>query len=143
MSDNTNTSTDTTMSGGQTGDDTTNTSGGASTDMSGTYTGKVSMPDHGVTGEDGTLTITGNQYTLTAGSMTHSGRILANTTRGYTGVAMELGPGEAGQPAPFISLRARRRGTEGLSLTSAPGEKQRFTFTTAGMSGGGRTRRRR
>lgn len=144
-SDGTGTPSDTTMTSGQTSTtgDMTNTSGGETTDLSGTYTGRLSMPEHGVTNEEGTLTITGNQYTLTAGSMSHSGRISANTTRGYTGVALELGPGESGQPAPFVSLRARRRGTDGLSLTSVPGEKHKLTFTTAGMGGGGGRRRRR
>ena len=138
MSDNTNASGNTTMSSGQTGGTTTDTSGGEPTDLSGTYTGKLSMPEHGINGEEGTLTITGNQYTLTAGSMTHSGRFLANTTRGYTGVAMELGPGESGQPAPFISLRARRSGDSGLTLMSVPGETHKLSFMTAGASGGGR-----
>lgn len=144
---NANTSGEMSAGGTQTGTgttgDTTNTSGGETTDLSGTYTGRVSMPQHGVNGEEGTLTITGNQYTLTAGTMTHSGRFLANTTRGYTGVALELGPGSATTPAPFLSLRARRRGTDGLSLMSVPGEPTRFTFTTAGMGGGGSSRRRR
>jgi hypothetical protein len=119
-----------------------NTSGGETTDMSGTYTGRVNMPEHGVTNEEGTLTITGNQYTLTAGALNHSGRFHANTTRGYTGVAMELGPATGTGPAPFISLRARRRGTDGLSLMSVPGEKVKFSFMTAGMGGSSRRRRR-
>ncbi len=134
----------TNTSGGSTGmaGGTSNTGGGESSDLSGTYTGKLSMPEHGINGEEGTLTITGNQYTLTAGSMTHSGRFAAVTTRGYTGAAMELGPAEAGQAAPQISVRARRSGANGLSLTSVPGETHKFSFMTAGASGGGRRSRR-
>lgn len=147
MTTDTNTSDDantgTTQTGTGASDDSTNTSGGESTDLSGTYTGRVNMPQHGVNGEEGTLTITGNQYTLTAGAMTHSGNFVANTTRGYTGVAMQLGPGEGTTPAPILSLRARRRGTDGLSLTSVPGEATKFSFTTSGMGGGGSSRRGR
>ena len=39
------------------------------TDLSGTYTGTVNYPDGGMTGE-ATLTITGNNFTLTAGAST-------------------------------------------------------------------------
>ena len=49
------------------------------TDLSGTYTGKA---DHGngQPPQDTTLTITGNNFTMTSGSETHSGRITAVTT---------------------------------------------------------------
>ncbi|HEV2704909.1 MAG TPA: hypothetical protein VGV59_03235 [Pyrinomonadaceae bacterium] len=121
--------------------DTTNTGGGTTEDLSGTYTGRISMPAHGVNNEEATLTITGNTYTLTSGSMNHSGRFIAVTTRGYTGVTMELGPGEGGNPGRFISVRARRLGTGGLSLMSVPGESESLSFTTSGAASRGRRRR--
>lgn len=120
---------------------TTNTGGGMSDDLSGSYTGTISMPEHNMSGP-ATLTVTGNSYTLDAGGMTHSGRFVANTTRGYTAVTMELGPTDAGQTPTFISVRARRLGNGGLSLMSVPGEAHQFSFTTAGggRRGGRRTR---
>lgn len=114
-----------------------NTSGGMTDDLSGTYTGTLSMPEHNMRGP-ATLTVTGTTYTLDAGSMQHSGRFVANTTRGYTAVTAELGPTDAGQTPKFVSLRARRLGSGGLSLMSVPGEATRFSFTTAG---GARRRR--
>ena len=57
------------------------------TDLSGTYTGTFDCSDAGVTG-DTTLTITGNQFTLADGK---TGRIVAATTRGYTGATMQFG----------------------------------------------------
>src|ERR1700686_4452377 len=59
-------------------------------DLSGTYTGKLTHPD-GTVSKDATLTITGNTFTATAGSDTHSGRITAVTTCGYTAVTMMIG----------------------------------------------------
>ncbi|HEX9628969.1 MAG TPA: hypothetical protein VF961_03045, partial [Pyrinomonadaceae bacterium] len=53
------------------------------TDLSGTYTGTFDCGDAGVSGPT-TLTVTGNQFTTDGGK---SGRIVASTTRGYTGVA--------------------------------------------------------
>src|SRR6188768_4302550 len=53
-------------------------------DLSGTYTGKA-RHDKGAA-QDATLTITGNNFTMTSGSETHSGRITAVTTCGYTAV---------------------------------------------------------
>jgi hypothetical protein len=117
-----------------------NTSGGMTDDLSGTYTGTVNMPDHNMSGA-ATLTVTSNSYTLTGEGMSHSGAFIANTTRGYTAVTMELGPTDAGQTPTFISLRARRLGGGGLSLMSVPGERRSFSFSTAG--GGRRGGRRR
>src|SRR3954454_22880713 len=81
-------SADTSMAGGM--QDTTAT--GTTTDLSGTYTGTVNYPDGGITGP-ATLTITGNNFTLTpeGGGTPVTGRISAVTTRGYTGVAMQMG----------------------------------------------------
>ena len=61
------------------------------TDLSGTYTGSFDCTDAGVSG-DTTLTITGNQFTLADGK---TGRIVASTTQGYTGVAMQFGESTA------------------------------------------------
>jgi len=101
------------------------------TDLSGTYTGKVKHGDQPQM--DGTLTITGNSFTMNAGSETHSGRIVAVTTCGYTAVTVMP------EGAPHAhSLRAKRVGN-GLTLMSVPGEPEKIMFTT----GGGTRRPRR
>jgi hypothetical protein len=113
------------------------------TDLSGTYTGTLDCPDAGVSGET-TLTITGNQFTLTDGK---TGRITAATTRGYTGVAMQFGeltPGTVAQPgtAPVIvSMRAKKSGDR-LTLMTVPGATRVCSFTPAGVARA-RTRRKR
>ena len=103
------------------------------TDLSGTYSGKVSYPDADMNGQ-GTLTITGNTFTLTSGDKTQTGRITAATTCNYIAVSMMFGdvtppkPGEAAAPPPpTISLRGRKMGAR-LSLMTVPGEKRRFSF---------------
>src|ERR1041385_90383 len=63
------------------------TDAGVATDLSGTYTGTMDCADAGITG-DTTLTITGNTFTTSDGK---SGRIVTDTTRGYTAVAMQFG----------------------------------------------------
>lgn len=94
------------------------------TDLSGTYTGKVKMGDEAAM--DGTLTITGNNFSMDAGGNTHSGRIVAVTTCGYTAVAvMPEGATHA------HSLRAKKMGN-GLTLMSVPGEPDKMMFTTGG-----------
>ena len=94
------------------------------TDLSGTYTGKMKMGDDPAM--DATLTITGNNFTMTAGSNTHSGRIVAVTTCGYTAVTvMPEGATHA------HSLRAKRMGS-GMTLMSVPGEPEKIMFTTGG-----------
>ena len=106
------------------------------TDLSGTYTGKVK---HGSEpAMDATLTITGNNFTMTSGSDTHSGRITAVTTCGYTAVTVMMGdltppPPGPNPPAahPAMSLRAKKIG-DSLTLTSVPGEPQMVSFTTGG-----------
>jgi hypothetical protein len=117
------------------------------TDLSGTYTGKVK---HG--GEpamDATLTITGNNFTMASGSDTHSGRITAVTTCGYTAVTMMIGdltppPPGPNPPAakPAMSLRARKVGDR-LTLTSVPGEPQSVSFTSGGGTMKAKPRRHR
>ncbi len=94
------------------------------TDLSGTYTGKLKHGDNPVT--DATLTVTGNTFTATSGSDTHTGKIVAVTTCGYTAVTMMM----AGAPSA-MSLRAKKVG-DNLTLTSVPGEPQMVTFTTGG-----------
>ena len=109
---------------------------GRETDLSGTYTGTVSYSEHEMSGE-GTLTISGNSYELTVGTMRHSGSFRAVTTRGYTGAAMELGPTESGQTPVYLSLRVCKRG-DNLSLRSVPGESRQFSFIPARSARGGR-----
>lgn len=106
------------------------------TDLTGTYTGKLKHGDEPVV--DATLTITGNNFTVTAGSDTHSGRITAVTTCGYTAVTMMTGDltappaGPNPPPAmPAVSLRAKKMGDR-ITLTSVPGEKRTVSFTSAG-----------
>jgi hypothetical protein len=94
------------------------------TDLSGTYTGKMKHGDDPAM--DATLTITGNNFTMNAGSDTHSGRIVAVTTCGYTAVSvMPEGANHA------HSLRAKRMGS-GLTLMSVQGEPEKMMFTTGG-----------
>ena len=94
------------------------------TDLSGTYTGKLKHGNDPAV--DATLTITGNDFTGTMGADTHTGRITAVTTCGYTAVTMMT------QGAPeAMSLRAKKVG-DNLTLTSVPGEPQMVTFTTGG-----------
>jgi hypothetical protein len=104
-------------------------------DLSGTYTGKVNYPDASLTG-DGTLTITGTSFTLTAGSSTQSGRVTAVTTCGYTGATMMFGdltpptPSPNPPPAlPAVSLRAKKVGSH-VTLMTVPGEKRSFSFSS-------------
>jgi len=111
------------------------------TDLSGTYTGKA---DHGngQPPQDTTLTITGNNFTMTSGSETHSGRITAVTTCGYIGVTMMMGdltpPAPSPNPPaalPAVSLRAKKVGDK-LWLMSVPGEKMKVSFTPMGAAKG-------
>jgi len=101
------------------------------TDLSGTYTGRVKHGDEPVM--DATLTVTGNNFTMTSGSETHTGRITAVTTCGYTAVTVMMGdPMTSGANPPMtVSLRAKKMGDK-LTLTSVPGEPQKVSFTTGG-----------
>jgi hypothetical protein len=116
-------------------------------DLSGTYTGKARHDNNAP--EDATLTITGNTFTMTSGSDTHSGRITAVTTCGYTAVTMMMGdltpPAPSPNPPaalPAMSLRAKRVGNS-LTLTSVPGEPKKVWFSTSGGSGMSRKHRSR
>ena len=104
------------------------------TDLSGTYTGKVKHGDEAAM--DATLTITGNNFTMASGSDTHSGRVTAVTTCGYTAATFMMGdltppmPGPNPPAAlPAMSLRAKKVGNN-LTLTSVAGEPQKVSFTT-------------
>jgi len=117
------------------------------TDLSGTYTGKLKHGDEPAM--DATLTVTGNNFTMTSGSDTHSGRITAVTTCGYTAVTVMIGdltpPAASPNPPaamPAMSLRAKKVG-DNLTLTSAPGEPQKIWFTTGGGAMKAKPRRHR
>lgn len=112
------------------------------TDLSGTYTGTANYAEGGLSGE-ATLTITGNNFTITSGSSTQEGRVTAVTTCNYTGVTMMFGKpqtsaakGEQPAPLPAVSLRARKVGG-GLTLESVGGETRQFSFSSAGTGGSG------
>lgn len=111
------------------------------TDLSGTYTGKAKHAAD-QPAEDATLTITGNNFTMTSGSETHNGRVTAVTTCGYTAVTMMMGdltppaPGPNPPAAlPAVSLRAKKVGDK-LWLTSVPGESMQVSFTPTGGGSG-------
>jgi hypothetical protein len=114
-----------------------NVSGGEQTDLSGTYTGTINCL--GNTG-DATLTVNGQQFTL-SGASTASGRIVAETTRGYTGATLRFDAAGGGTPQT-VSVRARKMGDR-LSLSPVPGETNQCSFTPAGAGGGTRGRRGR
>ena len=106
------------------------------TDLSGTYSGNVKYPDGALDG-DATLTISGNHFTLAAGSTIESGNISTVTTCNYTAVAMMFGqwktpkPGEPVEPPlPVFSLRATRKGNY-LTLIPSASERRMFSFKPA------------
>jgi hypothetical protein len=107
------------------------------TDLSGTYTGKVKHGDEPAM--DATLTINGNNFTMTGGPEPMSGRITAVTTCGYTAVTVMMGdltpppPGTAPPAHPAMSLRAKKVGNS-LTLRTVPGEPKMASFTTGGAS---------
>jgi hypothetical protein len=114
------------------------------TDLSGTYTGTLDCSDAGVSG-DTTLTITGNQFTLTDGK---TGRIVASTTHGYTGVAMQFGEAtaatgtQAATVPTIVSMRAKKVGDR-LTLMPVEGSGHVCSFKPAAASRSARTRRTR
>lgn len=118
------------------------------TDLSGTYTGTANYTEGGITGET-TLTISGNDFTMTSGSSTQEGRVTAVTTCNYTAVTMMFGKpqvsaatGTQPTPLPAVSLRARRM-RSGLTLETVGGGTTQFSFRSAGGGGGNRPRARR
>lgn len=109
------------------------------TDLSGTYTGTVNYADAGLTG-DATLTVTGNTFSLTAGSTTQAGRITAVTTCGYTGATMMFGdltpPAASPNPPaalPAVSVRVKKMGDH-VTIMTVPGEKRSFSFGSTGAA---------
>lgn len=96
-------------------------------DLSGTYTGVFDCADAGVSGET-TLTITGNQFTLSDGK---TGRITAVTTRGYTGAAMQFGESTVGSTPVIVSMRARKSGDR-LTLMPVSDSGHVCSFMPAG-----------
>ena len=107
------------------------------TDLSGTYTGTANYTEGGLSGET-TLTINGNNFTMTSGSTTQEGRVTAVTTCNYTAVTMMFGKeqvsatkGAQPPPLPAVSLRARKVGN-GLALESVGGETRQFSFSPVG-----------
>jgi hypothetical protein len=110
-------------------DDTSSTAGDTQTDLSGTYTGKLKMTGSHEMEGDGTITITGNNVTIESGGMTHTGRIFAVTTRGYTGVTMAFADVQdsATNTNLIVMARARKRGDR-LQLTPVPGARNVIAF---------------
>lgn len=108
------------------------------TDLSGTYTGTATHAD-GTSSKDVTLTITGNDFTMTGGPEPMAGRITAVTTCGYTAVTMMVGdmtppaPGTTKPANTAISLRVRKAGGR-MSLTSVPGEPRKVSFVSGGAA---------
>jgi hypothetical protein len=116
------------------------------TDLSGTYTGTVNYSEGGLSG-DTTLTIRGNNFTMTNGSNTQEGRVVAVTTCNYTAVTMMFGREQVSaatgpQPPalPVVSLRAKRVGG-GLTLESVEGETRQFSFNSTSVGEAKPTRR--
>jgi hypothetical protein len=101
-------------------------------DLSGTYTGTINYADGGMTG-DATLTLTGNTFTITAGSATQSGTLSARSWPGYTAISMRFGDT---LPATIISARAWHRGNT-LRIQSVRGESRMFTFNGRSEGAGG------
>lgn len=115
--------------------------------LDGTYTGKARHGNEAPV--DATLTITGNNFTMTSGSETHSGRITAVNTCGYTAVTMMMGDLTPPTPSPnppaalpAMSLRAKKVGNN-LTLTSVPGEPKSVWFSTGGMKAKAKPRKHR
>lgn len=108
------------------------------TDLSGTYMGTATHADGSVS-KDVTLTVTGNNFTMTGGAQEMSGRITAVTTCGYTAVTMMSGdmtppaPGTTKAANTAVSLRVKKAGDR-ISLTSVPGEPHKVSFVSGGAA---------
>ena len=115
---------------------------GEQTDLSGTYTGQVTMTGGHEMSGSGTLTITGNSFTLAVDTMTHNGRVYAVTTRGYTGAAFYFTDIEdpATKTPVVANVRARKSGDR-LTLQPVAGSSTRLTFGMAARRSTRRTRR--
>jgi hypothetical protein len=124
--------------------DTGATSPGEQTDLSGTYTGHIAMTGgHEMSGQ-GTLTITGNQFTIEMEGMSHSGRIYAVTTRGYTGVSLYFNDmTDSATNTPVVAMGRARKSGDRLTITRVPGARTSITFGSGGGGGARRGRRGR
>lgn len=102
---------------------------GEATDLSGTWTGRVRMSGgHEMQGE-GTLTITGNQFTLAVEGMSHTGRVIAITTRGYTGASFIFSDmSDPVSNTPLACSVRVRKSRNTLTLTPVPAARNRFNF---------------
>ncbi len=98
-------------------------------DLSGTYTGNIKITGSHEMSGDGTITINGNQVTIEAAGMTHSGRIFAVTTRGYTGVTMYFPDVEdsVSKTGLVVMSRAKKKGDR-LTLTAVPNARNTISF---------------
>ena len=114
---------------------------GEQADLSGTYTGRITMMGGHVMDTDGTITITGNQFTLEGGGMSHSGRVYAVTTRGYTGLSMYFADlTDSATSTPVVAMGRARKSGDRLTITRIPGSRTSIMF---GSGGGGGSRGRR
>jgi hypothetical protein len=105
------------------------TGGGVNEDLSGTYAGRVRMSGGHEMNADGTLTITGNTFTIEAEGMTHSGRIYAVNTRRYIGAALiftDLTDPVTNTP---LACSVRARPGNRFSATPVPGSRNKCWFT--------------
>lgn|GEM_PF-620649 len=118
--------------------DTGASSPGEQTDLSGTYTGRVNITGGTEMDGDGTLTITTNQFTLEAGGMTHTGRVYAVTTRGYTGVSFYFSDvTDSTTNTPVVAMGRAKRMGDRLTITPVPGARTTIRFSSGGGGGGG------
>jgi hypothetical protein len=102
---------------------------GEATDLSGTYTGRVQMTGGHEMSGTGTLTITGNTFTLAMDGMTHNGRIIAITTRGYTGATLWFTDiADPSSNTPVAAAVRVRKGRNNVTMTPVPGARTRLTF---------------
>lgn len=102
---------------------------GEATDLSGTYTGRARMTGGHEMSGTGTLTINGNQFTLEVEGMSHSGRIIAITTRGYTGATLWFSDQTDSATNTTLAASVRvRRGRNTITITPVPGSRNRFWF---------------
>jgi hypothetical protein len=116
-----------------------NLAGGVDADLSGTYSGPLTLTGGHEMSGDATLTVTGNQFTLESGGMTHTGRVIAVTTRGYTGATLyftDITDARSNTPLA-VSVRARRRGDQ-LTLEPVPGARNVMRFGSPGRRARGR-----
>lgn len=124
--------------------DTGTQSPGEQTDLSGTYTGHVTLTGgHEMDGQ-GTLTINGNQFTLESEGMSHSGRVYAVTTRGYTGLSMYFSDlTDSTSNTPVVAMGRAKKSGDRLTIMRVPGARTGISFGSAAGGGGRRGRRGR